>query len=218
MPLIEFLTLDHQLGLFPHPYPASRAVPEWFKGMPMDNEGERSLKRCPPFLEAIVAGYIIPAPCDVDFTVTPDGKMSWTSPYKVMAMHTRPQYAGAPFQNQVVLKFKNPWVIRTPEGYCTFITGPVNRFDIPFIPLSGVVETATYYREVHLPMVSTLRPGSRFLLKRGEPLAQVIPIRHEQWTSQTQALDAGRRDAVETEFEQDPHRYREREWRKLQYE
>jgi hypothetical protein len=218
MPLIEFLTLDYQLGLFPHPYPAARSVPAWFKGMPMDNDGVRSLKRCPPFLEAMVMGYIIPAPCDVEFTVTADGQMSWRSQYKVIETHTPPQYAGAPFQNNVVLKFKNPWVIRTPAEYCTLITGPINRLDLPFVPLSGVVETATYYREVHLPMVSTLRPGSRFLLKRGEPLAQVIPVRHEQWTSQTGALDVARRDRVEAEFQQDPHRYREREWRKLQYE
>jgi hypothetical protein len=218
MPLIEFMTLEHQLALFPHPYPAGRSVPAWLKGMPMDNEGIRSLKRCPPFLEAMVAGYLIPAPCDVEFTVTADGQVSWQSHYKVIESHTPPQYAGAPFQNNVVLKFKNPWVIRTPAEYCTLITGPVNRFNLPFVPLSGIVETATYYREVHLPMVSTMRPGGRFLLKRGEPLAQVIPIRHEQWTSQAAALDVKRRDEVETAFQHDPHRYRETEWRKLQYD
>ena len=59
---IEFHTQPALLDRIPHPYPAGQHVPEWLKEMPQDFEHGGTLKRCPPFLAAMTAGYIIPAP------------------------------------------------------------------------------------------------------------------------------------------------------------
>lgn len=216
---IEFLTLPDQMGRFPHPYPASKAVPDWIKAMPMDRGGGPTLKRCPPFLEAMTAGYIIPAPADVQFEVSPDAKMSWQSRDKVIGGHFGSQFQGAPFGNELVLKFINPWVIRTPPGYSTLITAPFNRFHMPFVALSGIVETESYYREVHLPMICTMRPGTRFLLARGTPLVQVIPFRREKWTSEALPLDEAQRNEAERPFQAEGHLgvYKSQFWRKHEY-
>src|SRR4051794_13174858 len=80
MPLIEFLARAQDLGRSPRPYPASRAIPDWVKSMPMERGGGPTLKHCPPLLEAMTAGYIIPAPCDVVFNLTADAKLSWQCP------------------------------------------------------------------------------------------------------------------------------------------
>src|SRR5688572_2512404 len=53
----------------PAPYPASRAVAQWLKDMPMDRPFQQSgpdgpqtvqvptVKQCPPFIEAMTCGY-----------------------------------------------------------------------------------------------------------------------------------------------------------------
>src|SRR5262245_6479359 len=150
MSVIEFHLAEVMRGKIPHPYPASRHIPDWFKDMPSDNESLATLKKCPPFLEAMTAGYIIPAPADLRITmsdrgITVDGK------YEFLTLHHPLEYQGAPFTQKIVIKFHNPWIIVTPPDYVCLITAPVNRFEMPFLPLSGIVETGTYYKEVQLP-------------------------------------------------------------------
>ena len=52
---------------------------------------------------------------------------------------------GAPFAHMPALKFRCPWLIKTPPGYSTLFLPPVNRFDAPFIPFSGIVESSIVY-------------------------------------------------------------------------
>src|SRR5438552_3085754 len=71
-PLIEFHAIGHQR--FPAPYPAGRNIPDWYKDLQIEVKSTRSdeiiptIKRCPPFLEAITCGYIIPLADDVHFS------------------------------------------------------------------------------------------------------------------------------------------------------
>jgi hypothetical protein len=221
MPLIEFLARTQDLGRYPRPYPANKAIPDWVKSMPRERGGGPTLKHCPPLLEAMTAGYIIPAPCDVTFTLTSDAKLSWqAADNHLIAAHHRVQYEGAPFENELIVKFINPWVIRTPEGYSTLITAPLNRFSMPFIPLSGVVETESYYREVHLPTISIMRPGTQFQLNKGDPLVQAIPFRRESWTSQAGARDEAKRHEADKPFLVPNARgvYKGEFWRKHEYD
>jgi hypothetical protein len=221
MPAIQFLTLANQFDLVPHPYPASRAVPEWMKNIPMDRPWQNvtgpTIKRCPPFLEAMTAGYIIPLPFDVELTVSPDGVVTPKSQYKIVSGHFPVQYEGTPWQNTAVLKFHNPWVITTPPGYVSLITAPINHVFAPILPLTGIVETDTYYREVHFPTIVMLGPNQRVVLKRGQPLAQVIPIRREDWTASAGKLDQEKRTAAEQPFNTNSHHYKDTIWRKLEY-
>src|SRR6185295_12107654 len=122
MPLLEFHAEAEFFDIIPHPYPATGAVPEWLKQMPMDRGGERTLKRCPPFLQAITAGYIIPVPWDVEFIHSPQGELRWNSGGMVISGHFESQYADAPFARLKLLKFHNPWVVKTPPGYSALFT------------------------------------------------------------------------------------------------
>jgi hypothetical protein len=221
MPTIQFLTLDSQFHAIPHPYPASRAIPDWFKNMPTEvthqNQTGSTLKRCPPFLEAMTAGYIIPLPFDVELTVSPAGVVTPRCQYPIVSAHFPAQYAGSPFAHTAVLKFHNPWVIVTPPGYASLITAPINRLGAPILPLTGLVETDTYYREVHFPSLVTHPPGQRALMKRGTPQAQVIPIKTDSWTATAGTLDPQKRSEAEQPFTQDPHHYKQAFWKKLEY-
>ena len=75
MPLIEFHAEPEFFGQIPEPFPASRAVPDWLKQLPVDLQGGPTIKRCAPFLQAITAGYIIPVPFDFQFTYSSDGEL-----------------------------------------------------------------------------------------------------------------------------------------------
>ena len=59
MNTIEFHGSDETMRRFPRPYPAKSAIPDWFKALPLDQEGDESkptAKRCPPLLEAMTTG------------------------------------------------------------------------------------------------------------------------------------------------------------------
>ena len=217
MSIIEFHTLRKGLDLVPHPYPASQHMPDWLKTMSPDYEQGGTVKRCPPFLAAMTAGYIIPAPADATVTMDAQGKLTATGTLEYLSTHFPAQYAGSPFTTSRVVKFGNPWIIKTPPEYVCFITAPINRYEIPFMALSGIVETGTYYREVHLPMACMMQPGQIFHLQRGAPMIQVIPMRREEWESKVAAMDESRRAEQQSMMEASEHFYKERFWQKLTF-
>ena len=217
MPLIEFHAEPEFFGKIPEPFPASRAVPDWLKQLPVDHDGEPTIKRCAPFLQALTAGYIIPAPFDVQFMYSLEGELTFHATPLMPQRHLPSQQFGTPFSASKIIKLMNPWVIKTPPGYSTLFMRPFNRFDCPFIPLTGLVETDTYYGAVSLPSVCQMPPGSSYTLPRGAPLVQVVPILRESWTSTARAVDAAERQNTLQAFAANPHEYKDVHWRKIEY-
>jgi uncharacterized protein DUF6065 len=219
--LIEFHGYEQELKDFPQPFAAAKAVPDWFKRMAIDVDGspdKPTLKRCPPFLEAMTAGYIIPLPGHCAFQRDAAGKLKVESEWDIVSTHVPEQLIGSPFENQAIVKFRSPWIIRTPPGYSTLFVAPLNRFDIPFVPLSGVVETDTYYRRVHFPTVCTMASNTQFLLRAGTPLVQVIPFRRDQWESMSGPFETDKSEQIEAEFKSNRHAYRQNYWQRHEYE
>jgi hypothetical protein len=214
---IEFHAPADLFDQIPHPYPAAKAVPAWLKNMPTDIGDGGTLKRCPPFLEAVTAGYVIPAASDIVLTLSAQGVLSVDGDASRLSAHHPVQYDGAPFTHAAVIKFRNPWVIVTPPGYVCLITAPINRFELPCMPLTGIVETDSYYKEVNVPAICMMRPGQTATIARGTPLVQVIPFRREAWSSTSHPQDATRRNAAEEPFTQNRHAYKEQIWKKLEY-
>src|SRR5687768_17200413 len=217
MSQIEFHTLARGLDLIPHPYPAANHVPDWFKDMPADHEHGGTLKRCPPFLAAMTAGYIIPAPADATIVMSDDGEISARGTLNYLSTHFPAQVKGAPFGQCRIVKFENPWIIVTPADTVCLITAPINRFEIPFTALSGIVETGSYYREIHLPMACEMKPGQTYKLRRGAPMIQVLPMRREQWASQIGPIEEARRGEQQAMIEANPHMYKDAFWRKAPF-
>jgi hypothetical protein len=177
-----------------------------------------TVKQCPPFLEAMTCGYIIPLAGDITFTMEESGSLSFTSKGDLVDAQHHLQVRGSPIQKSLIVKFNNPWVVRTPAGYSTLFVSPLNQYRMPFQVLAGLVETDTYYRQVHFPSICLMRRGQSVTLKRGTPLAQAIPIRREEWQSQVLTSDLDARRRIEQEMEADRHSfYKERHWKKKNY-
>jgi hypothetical protein len=62
-----------------------------------------------------------------------------------------------------------------------------------------------------------MQPGSSYELHRGAPMIQVIPIRREEWQSQSKTIDPARREEQEGMFQASPHFYKEQFWQKISF-
>ena len=177
--------------LLPRPTPAREALPDWLREMPRAAHSPahgtdlRTVKHCPPFVDAMMHGFVIPLPCDV--TVR-DGAFSWDwdlpapaarmHPRAPLSFHVPEQVAGTPLHRsgQVVVKFNSFWTIELPPGFSLFATHPINRDDLPFRTLSGLVDADRFHDVGILFPAVWLDTAFRGTLSRGTPVAQCFPI------------------------------------------
>jgi len=77
---IKFRCPGELEGLLPQPVPANLGVPDWLKAMPttafsaLNQQDDETVKRCPPFIDAMTCGFLIPLICDIRVE---DGEISW---------------------------------------------------------------------------------------------------------------------------------------------
>jgi hypothetical protein len=179
------------IDILPRPVPARLALPDWLRTMPRhafsDLHGEdiRTVKHCPPFVDAMSQGFVIPLPCDVRVE---GGRLSWdwdipaltagTHPRAPISFHAPAQVEGTPFHEpgQVVVKFNSFWTVALEPGWSLFATHPVNRADLPFRLLSGLVDADRFHDVGILFPAVWLDPDFSGVLPRGMPVAQCIPV------------------------------------------
>ncbi len=182
--------------ILPRPIPAVQGLPDWFKAMPQKavnadtHEEAMTVKKCPPFLDAMTYGFLMPLAADLRVE---DGTFSWDRdvpggaftnyPRSPLDFHDNSQVVGTPFfeEDRFIIKFNNFWTIALPPGYSLLITHPHNRDDLPFVTLTGLVD-ADRYRDnfIHFPARWRDAPFNGVLAK-GTPVAQCIPIKREIW-------------------------------------
>lgn len=187
-------------GLLPPPMPAAQGLPGWVKAMPaqafcavVGGEAD-TVKRCPPFIDAMTAGFLIPLICDLrvengEFTwdndLPPGGTVSYArSP---IGLHDAGQVAGTPLfaDDRFLIKFHNLWTIEAPEGYALLFTHPANRFDLPFTTLTGLVDCDRFH-DAWINFPAHWHDASfSGVLPRGTPVAQCFPVKRETWVART---------------------------------
>ncbi|MDO9430740.1 MAG: hypothetical protein Q7T84_05525 [Phenylobacterium sp.] len=190
-------------GLAPPPIPAMQGLPDWLKTMPAQAFStvvagdDDTVKRCPPFVDAMTNGFLIPLICDVrvengeftwDHDLPPGGGSGFArSP---IGFHDASQVTGTPLfeADRFLIKFLNVWTIEAPPGYSLLFTHPVNRFDLPFTTLTGLVDCDQYHDAwIHFP-ARWHDEGFSGVLPKGTPVAQCFPIKRESWSATTAVL------------------------------
>jgi hypothetical protein len=73
--------------------------------------------------------------------------------------------------------------VELPEGYSALYTQPLNRFELPFMTMSGIVDND----HVKLPgtMPFFFLKGVTGVIPAGTPYAQIMPFRREHWQAET---------------------------------
>ena len=192
-------------GLIPAPVPAAQALPAWFKEMPaaafsaLAAGDDNTVKRCPPFIDAMTSGFLIPLVCDVRVE---NGELTWDNELppggavdfmrSPLGLHDPGQVTGTPLfdADRYLIKFHNLWTIEAPDGYAILFTHPVNRFDLPFTTLTGLVDSDRYHDAwIHFP-AHWNDPNFSGVLPRGTPIAQCFPIKRGDWTARIAVLTA----------------------------
>ncbi|HTP75308.1 MAG TPA: hypothetical protein VML58_24065 [Burkholderiaceae bacterium] len=180
--------------LLPRPQPAREALPDWLRAMrprvpsAVHQRAIRTVKQCPPFVDAMSHGFVIGLPCDV---VVRDGQFSWDWPLPALTLPNHPraplsfhvgeQLQGSPLarDGQLAIKFNSFWTIELEAGWSLMVTHPVNRDDLPFRVVTGVVDADRFHDVgINFPAVWTdaVFEGT---LPRGLPIAQCHPVRRE---------------------------------------
>lgn len=180
------------------PEPAIKHLPDWYKTLSPYTSGSKdrfgsdrgvnlTVKRCNPVGDALGAGYLIFLENSITVKKSADGpipELIWLRGGEDFIGQHPPQQFPAKIipegYSKVALKFKNFWSIQTPKNYSVLITHPINRYDLPFITLSGIVDTDTYHAAINFPFF--IRKDFEGVIHAGTPIAQVIPFRRESWT------------------------------------
>ncbi len=188
-------------GLLPVPIPAALGLPDWLKAMPQQafsaivSRADDTVKRCPPFVDAMTGGFLIPLIGDVNVE---NGEFTWDSPCgstinferAPIGFHDPSQVTGTPLFNpdHFPIKFHKLWTIEAPTGYALLFTHPVNRFDLPFTTLTGMVDSDRYRDAwIHFP-ARWHDVNFSGVLPKGTPVAQCFPINRETWAVRTAAF------------------------------
>src|SRR3984957_12379543 len=183
-------------SILPRPIPAVPGLPEWFKSLPQKafnqalGEEHLTVKKCPPFIDAMTYGFLIPLAIDLkvqngEFTWNfdlPEGLVSEYS-HSPIDFHDPSQAAGTPFfdDDRFIIKFNNFWTIEAPQGYSLLFTHPVNRADLPFTTITGLVDCDTFFQSpVNFP-ARWHDTNFNGVLPKGTPIAQCLPVRRETW-------------------------------------
>jgi hypothetical protein len=213
-------------GKLPPPVPASLGLPGWLKTMPsqafsaINLRDEDTIKRCPPFVDAMTSGFLIPLICDLTIE---NGVITWDNdipaggtldfPRSPIGFHDPSQVVGTPLfdADRLQIKFHNLWTIEAPEGYAVLFTHPINRFDLPFTTLTGLVD-CDHYRDswVHFPAYWH-DVNFNGVLPKGTPIAQCLPAKRETWVAHTAAFTADETQQVhelKTRISREPGLYR----------
>jgi hypothetical protein len=182
---IEFRCAKEDLGVISEPIAAKSVLPNWFVKLPpidksrlTHSDNGVTIKRCMPFLDAMMTGWIIPLAASVRLDIRDGGKTvtaGWEFDKIMVSHHHVYQAAGNPLEPRPPCKFHNYWTISTPKGWSCLFVSPLNRVEPRFQVLSGVVDTDNYQSPIHFPFMATVADGVHEI-EKGTPLVQVIPF------------------------------------------
>ena len=193
------------IDVLPHPVPASQALPDWLRAMPakaFSNAHEhaiRTVKQCPPFVDAMAYGFMLRLPCDIRVD---QGVFDWDwdlppltvegHPRSPLSFHAPAQVLGTPFHSagSAVLKFNSFWTIEVEAGWSLYATHPVNRDDLPFRLISGLVDSDRFSDAgINFP-ANWVKPDFKGVLRKGSPVAQCFVVPRHAMELKVEAFSA----------------------------
>lgn len=198
---IKFIASDpYAATVCPKPIPASQVIPDYWRNatpymVSEDNpDGKKlilrnrnsnaSFKKCTPMLDAMTSGYMFTLWADVMVTqVNGFPSISWRVEKDVFQLHGGA--VGIDFPDgyhKVAFKYLNHWHPRTPDGYSILVTPPLGHRNLPFMPISAVIDTDRTPHELVPP--GFIKEGFEGIIEKGTPMFQVTPFKRESWVSE----------------------------------
>lgn len=182
------------------PNTAVKNIPAWYRDadryamMPNgdywigpDNDKVVTWKACPALYDIFGTGYVYKTPCDIEFFIDSSNRIS----VKVLDdqyldfVHPRekmPQFVSPLGYHENHFAWWADWAVELPPGYSAIYSQPYNRFDLPFMTTSGIIDND----KVSLPGTMPFFISKEWtgILPAGTPYAQIIPFKRENWKSE----------------------------------
>jgi hypothetical protein len=190
------------------PIPASSVIPSWYKELPrfvnksdvpIKALGRADLKTCSPFREAITYGYLLVTPCEIEVTRMADGtpELYWNPEFPHQVAHARGDVRDINNQgygmavplgcSPYMFAWKPLFGIEVSKGYSVLLTHPLNRHELPFVLTSGIMDSDVWTTAGNAPFF--IKEGFTGIVPKGTPIAQVIPIKRDDWESEIGSTD-----------------------------
>lgn len=195
---ITFIPTRPDYSVLSVPEPATRHVPEWYVSLakfersnsekklyPNNKVGSDAAavftKMCPPFLDALTAGYVYVLEDDLHVDLDEEGRPTLTWGADMLLVDKRPKIDLPVPDNchPIHYGWRMNWYYKTPPGYSILVTHPMNRHDLPFYTMSGIIEADIW----GLPVFTTffLKRNFRGTIPKGTPIFQMIPFKRDDW-------------------------------------
>jgi hypothetical protein len=192
----DWVTLDDQSV----PGPIIQTIPEWYRKADRfakkidgsfwkgpDKGKIPTWKACPAIFDIMGTGYTLKTPCDIEFVHNNNNTLSITiadEKYKNFCVPrgSMPQFKHPEGYYESHFAWFGLWAIEVPSGYSILYSQPFNRFELPFLTTSGIIDND----KVHLPgsMPFFIRKGFSGVIPAGTPFMQMIPFKREDWKSE----------------------------------
>jgi hypothetical protein len=181
--------------VFPQIKSSKFFIPSWYKNEKRFEDGmslpkrlpyKHTFKSCTSFSDSLTVGYIIPLPVDISVEQTEGGPVITWNDFTNRIIELRPKDANPNLpiphgysDNHYIWVTKH--LFKIPKGYSALLTHPLNRFDLPFITLSGVIDGELVVYEGNVPVYFNL--DFEGVIEAGTPIAQLILFKTENWKS-----------------------------------
>jgi hypothetical protein len=231
--VINFIPSDELTeNIIDHPIPSKSVLPDWYKKLHFknnknnlwrnpDGSSNLTIKGCVPVFDTLTSGYIITLPCDVYVNNNQEyvSRFMWEVSWDVVGTHDKFQYGEMKIPDgfeEHPYRWNTKWNIKTPNGYSLLFLHPQYRFDLPFITLTGIVDTDIYELPLNLPFL--IKEGFEGMISKGTPIAQVIPIKRDNWKSNIEKFSKSQKYAIDKLKSIIERSYKKTVWSKKTYE
>lgn len=224
--------IDRRLQI---PVPSKKKVPDWYGKLPRFHgsgqpeielntlSSNTAIKSCVPYLDAMMNGYTVELWTDTQIVIEESGvpNIAWLQGPDVAGIRRdRENHPELPVPHEHIpyqLTWNLPYFFELPEGYSILVTHPLNRFDLPFTTLSGVVDADKIMLPGSFPFY--LKKGFEGFIKRGTPICHILPFKREAWQislDDGDLAERGDRRLYEARSVTHGH-YKENSWSKKEY-
>ncbi len=179
------------------PVSSRLAAPEWLKNMPaflentfqVDDVGRAKVtaKMCLPFTDAFYSGYIQKTWCDIMIERSEDNSVQYRYSSSPVPIIHRDKTIDIPEgYHDIEFAWKVQWIPRLPKGYSVLYTHPLNREDLPFTTLSGIVDADRFHHETDGNHPVYIKKEFSGVIPAGTPMFQIIPFKRDDWKASYQ--------------------------------
>jgi hypothetical protein len=195
--------------MIPPPSPSYLSnIPSWHKVLPKFLYGDKTFKyngtelgsnltakSCLPLTDGFTAGYVFTLPFDIYTSKDENGTRIFRWSFHNLesgeelpdAINSRPQDTKKDLTGwnnmygyeDLEYNWWPFWSVVTPPGYSCIFTHPINRIDLPFYTLGGIIDTDGWGTAGNHPFL--IKKDWEGVISAGTPIAQIIPFKRQNW-------------------------------------